>query len=68
MNNILIYKKIESLPESLKKEANDFIEFLLTKKPPQEPKKIRKAGFLKGQIEMSTDFDKPLEDFKEYMQ
>ena len=68
MSSELIYSKIESLPENLKKEATDFIDFLLTKKKPEETKKIRKAGFLKDQIEMSPDFDKPLDDFKEYMQ
>jgi len=26
----------------------------------------REAGFLKGKIEMSADFDKPLEDFEWY--
>ena len=28
---------------------------------------IRKAGKYKGKIEMSEDFDAPLDDFKEYM-
>jgi hypothetical protein len=30
-------------------------------------KKRRKAGCLKGKIWMASDFDAPLEDFKEYM-
>lgn len=31
-------------------------------------KKRRKAGSAAGQIIMSSDFDEPLEDFKEYME
>ena len=31
------------------------------------PKKRREFGSAKGMIEMSDDFDEPLEDFKEYM-
>jgi hypothetical protein len=34
----------------------------------EQPKRVRKAGTLKGQIWMSDDFDAPLEDFKEYME
>jgi|GEM_PF-1817058 len=30
--------------------------------------KARKAGFSKATFEMSADFNKPLEDFKEYME
>jgi hypothetical protein len=34
-----------------------------------EPKNKRKAGFAKGTFQnMSDDFDKPLDDFKEYME
>ena len=66
MKSISLYTKIHSLPEHLKTEVSDFIDFLVTKKEPQKSKKERKAGFLKGQIEMSPDFDQPLDDFKEY--
>jgi hypothetical protein len=73
MQNNSIYTKINSLPEQLKKEANDFIDFLITKEKTfpkdrsEKAKKTRKAGFLKGKIEISPDFDEPLNDFKEYM-
>ena len=67
MRSISLYTKINSLPENLKVEANDFIDFLITKKNSSKIKKSRKAGFRKGQIELSTDFNEPLEDFKEYM-
>lgn len=67
MTDIDIYKKITLLPADLKKEANDFIEFLLSKKEKKEPKPKRPLGLAKGLIEMSDDFDEPLDDFKEYM-
>ncbi len=66
MASASLFTKINSLPESLKVEVNDFIDFLISKKKLSE-KKTRKAGFLKGKIEMSPDFDEPLDDFKEYM-
>ncbi|MFZ4815033.1 MAG: DUF2281 domain-containing protein [Phototrophicaceae bacterium] len=34
--------------------------------PIPTPKKPRKAGSAKGQIEMAADFDSPLSDFDEY--
>jgi hypothetical protein len=67
MTSISLYTKISSLPENLKVEANDFIDFLISKKKKSGIKKTRKAGFLKGKIEMSSDFNEQLDDFKEYM-
>ena len=67
MTSISLYTKISALPENLKIEANDFIDFLISKKKTSKSKNIRKAGFLKGKIEMRPDFNEPLEDFKEYM-
>lgn len=68
MENTL-YSQIESLPEHLKKEVKDFVEFLLlkSKNEHRQPKEERKAGTLKGKIVMLKDFDAPLDDFKEYM-
>lgn len=68
MTGISLYAKISSLPEHLKSEVNDFIDFLISKKESDRKRKNRKAGFLKGKIEMSSDFDEPLDDFKEYME
>lgn len=68
MSSISLYTKINSLPENLRIEANDFIDFLISKKKSSKIKKKRKAGFLKGKIEISKDFDEPLDDFKEYME
>lgn len=67
MTDVSLYTKINSLPEHLKAEVNDFIDFLISKKESGKRRKNRKAGFLKGKIEMSPDFDEPLDDFKEYM-
>ena len=78
MSTIMLYSKIELLPEHLQKQVLDYIEFLLSREG-KEPemkegkgaavKKTLKAGFggAKGMFIMSPDFDEPLEDFKEYM-
>ena len=63
------------LPESMKSEVADFIDFLLSKAKKEKPdikdepteKPTRKFGSMKGLIIMKPDFDEPLEDFKEYM-
>ncbi len=67
MSDTMLYTKIKSLPENLQSEASDFIDFLLKKNQKKKNGIKRKAGFLKGKIKMSADFDEPLEDFKEYM-
>lgn len=67
MDNNLLYKKIDALPERLKKQVEEFIDSLNTKNESGQP--IRKAQFGsgKGMFAMHPDFDAPLEDFKEYM-
>lgn len=67
MDNISLYNKINSLPDNLKKEVQDFVEFLQTKAEKDLEKKSRTFGSLKGKIKMTEDFDAPLEDFKDYM-
>ena len=61
--------QISSLPEDVRKQVLDFIEFLMQRKGTSEeaPKKKRIAGLMKGQIHIPDDFDAPLDDFKEYM-
>ena len=66
MNDLELYAKLVELPDELKKEANNFVEFLKTKVSDKNLSKKRKAGLAKGLIEMSDDFDEPLKDFKEY--
>lgn len=67
MDNVSLYNKINSLPENLKKEVQDFVEFLQAKTKKESSKKPRSFGSLKGKIHMTDDFDAPLEDFKDYM-
>lgn len=70
MENISIYSKFNALPDNLKRQVIDYIEFLSEKK--RENKKVSKPkkpkfGSCKGMFEMAQDFDEPLEDFKDYM-
>lgn len=69
-----ILRKEYNLSESQIAQIIDFAQFLQEK---NKPKPIgyredgtpfyRKAGALKGKIQVSDDFDDPLEDFEEYM-
>ena len=69
MTDIDIYLKLTTLPDDMKKEVGDFVDFLKSKSVAKENAKIsRRAGLAKGLIHMREDFDEPLEDFKEYMQ
>lgn len=67
MTDLQLYKQISTLPADLKKEVSDFVEFLKQKSKAGRKLKERKPGAAKGLIKMSSDFDEPLEDFKEYM-
>jgi hypothetical protein len=70
MNLMSLYSRLQMLPENLKKEVADFVDFLLEKerlKKLPEPNKVeRKLGLAKGMIQMKSDFDEPLDDFNEY--
>jgi hypothetical protein len=75
MNTTLLYTKINSLPKQLQQEVLDFIDFLLMKRKITKPsqgsvkeKESPKFGCAKGHYKMSSDFDEPLDDFKEYME
>ena len=59
-----LYGKIESLPAEMQKEVSLFADFLLSK---TSQTTIPTFGSLKGKIHLSSDFDEPLSDFKEYM-
>jgi len=67
------YIQIASLPEDVRSQVVEFIEFLLQRrKKSDEPTStadlnLRPLGKFKGKIRMSDDFDEPLEDFKDYM-
>ena len=62
-----ILAKIQGLPEQLKQEVIHYIEFLRSKQDVEtQAKPNRKAGSAEGKYKLSSDFDAPLEDFKEY--
>ncbi len=71
--SILLYNKILQMPEDAKKQVNDFIDYIMSKKENKTHEKgkgeanKRPFGILKGKIKMADDFDEPLEDFKDYM-
>lgn len=67
MSDVQLYSQISSLPASLKNEVSDFVEFLKQKAKGKKKLKERKFGYAKGFFKMTPDFDKPLEDFKDYM-
>lgn len=68
MNNLLLYSKLASLPDNLKKQVGDFIDFLTSKdkKGKLKPGKP-KFGSGKGMFILKPGFDEPLKDFEEYM-
>lgn len=55
------------LPKQMKIEVNDFVDFLMKKRRERSKQKKPRFGCANGQIYISPDFDKPLDDFKEYM-
>ncbi|MFN5712848.1 MAG: DUF2281 domain-containing protein [Bacteroidota bacterium] len=67
MTNTSLKIDIESLPISLRKEVADFVAFLKTKNKRKTIVKSREFGFAKGKIQLSKDFDEPLDIFKEYI-
>lgn len=68
MTEMILYSKINNLPQNLKKEVIDFIDFLQSKHETKKPKvkKPRIFGYAKDSITIKPDFDEPLEEFKEY--
>lgn len=68
MSTIELYSKLDLLPENLKTEVSDFIDFLISKTQLPQNKPKAKFGSAKGFYEMKDDFDEPLDDFKEYME
>jgi hypothetical protein len=66
MTTTMLISKIQTLPPSMLKEVNDFVDFLKSKTKKDKIKE-RQFGCAKGLIVIHDDFDSPLEDFKEYM-
>ncbi|MFA6401388.1 MAG: DUF2281 domain-containing protein [Salinivirgaceae bacterium] len=67
MNTIAVISKFETLPPKFQMEVSDFMDFLIEKSSKTKKKIIPKFGSAKGKIRLSSDFDAPLDDFKEYM-
>lgn len=68
MDDVLLYNKLSKLPESMRSEVADFIDFLMNKaKKGNINTNKPKFGSGKGMFKMKPDFDEPLEDFKDYM-
>jgi hypothetical protein len=67
MTNTSLKIEINSLPNTLRAEIADFVEFLKKKSRTKSKLKAREFGFAKGKIILSSDFDEPLEEFKSYM-
>ena len=68
MKDLDIYIKLSTLPDDMKREVVNFVDFLKSKSVAKaKVEKQRKAGLAKGLIQMKEDFDEPLDDFKEYM-
>jgi Protein of unknown function (DUF2281) len=57
MSDLDLYNSIIALPENLKEEVSDFVEFLKQK----AEKKERVYGYAKGAFTMAPDFDEPLD-------
>ena len=65
MDNILLYNKLTHLPDNLKSEVSNFIDFLMSKTKKSTEQKPR-FGSAKGMFKMKKNFDQPIEDFKDY--
>jgi len=64
---MILLKKLATLPENLKAEVADFIDFLLLKSKQSGSSKKPKFGSGKGMFKMKPGFSDSLEDFKDYM-
>ncbi len=70
MTEKMILLEIYQLPENLKWEVLHFIAFLkqeYASKTIEKKLQERVFGRSKNRYKMTADFDKPLDDFKEYM-
>jgi hypothetical protein len=67
MENTSLKIQIDALPISLQKEVADFVATLKTKRKNKKAIKQREFGYAKGKIQLSKDFDEPLDIFKEYI-
>lgn len=68
MTDLELYIKLSSLPQDLKSDVSDFIDYVKFKSSKKSLKRNKiVAGKAKGLISMKSNFDDPIEGFKEYM-
>jgi len=67
MTNTSLKMEINSLPKELRDKVGDFVALLKKNAKAKSNLKSREFGFAKGKIELSKDFDEPLEEFNDYM-
>lgn len=67
MSDEQLIEKVSKLPERLKTEVGDFIDFLLNKNHFGEAYNKPVFGSGRGTFIIKAGFDEPLEDFKDYM-
>lgn len=69
MNDLILYSRLKMLTsELLQTELLLLIDELLQKQFSTKPAvKLPRFGCAKGTFQISSDFDAPLDDFKEYM-
>lgn len=68
MSTADLFVKIESLPAGLRKEAEAFIDALMSRGPKKKTEsKPIPFGKFKGKIRIADDFDAPLDDLKDYL-
>ena len=65
MENIALYNRINKLPNKIKEEVLDFMEFLLEKERKQGNKSLRKLGLLESSASfvIRDDFKMTDEEF-----
>ena len=67
MDNTFLYSKLSNLPENMKSEVSNFIDFLLSRNKNKNPLKNKaKFGSAKGLFKMKKNFNDPIEDFSDY--
>ena len=67
MEDVELYTKLATLPDNLKSEVMDFIDFLLNKSSTIQQKSIApkaRFGSGRGLFKMKEGFDEPLKDFE----
>jgi len=67
MTNTSLKMEINSLPKELRDKVGDFVAQLKKKTMVKSNLKSREFGFAIGKIELSKDFDDPIDEFNEYI-